>query len=139
MASIRVRPRKGRPPAHVVLWRNPQTGPQEAMVFDDAGMAENMKRIIEAQRTPDADAAKATLAAVVRKRPTVRVILEDHIAGLPSVTERTRADYRRDAERHITPTLGAIPVDDLTPASVKDWLRLLSDSDMSDKTIANVH
>lgn len=124
MASIRVRPRKNRPPTYSVLWRDPEDGSQQTMVFEDSGMAENFKRILNQQKRLDPAGAKATLHAIQRNRPMVRLVLEEHIAGLPSVTERTRADYRRDAERHINPTLGGVPVEDLTPAGIKDWLSL---------------
>lgn len=138
MASIRMRPRKNRSPLFTVLWRDPDTHKQSGMGWESAQEAENFRRLIEANGG-HLDPALALMDAVARRKPTIDVILEEHIAGLPSVTERSRADYRRDARLHISPHIGRTPVDTLSPSGIKDWLRLLSDTDMSDKTIANVH
>ncbi len=138
MASIRVRPRKGTSPQITVLWRDPDTRKQCSMPFVSAQDAENFRRLIEANGGHLAP-TMAILDAIAKRSPTVDEVLEDHIAGLPSVTERTRADYRRDARLHITPYIGREHIDQVVPASVKAWLQKLAATDMSDKTIANVH
>lgn len=138
MASIRVRPRKGKSPQFSVLWRDPETREQTSMGFETAQEANNFKRILEANGGLRAEAL-SILDEVGKNRPTVAATLEDHISGLPSITARSRADYRRDARLHIVPHIGAYPVEDLSPAQVKEWLKKLAATEMADKTIANVH
>lgn len=60
------------------------------------------------------------MQAIERRVPTVATIVAEHIARLPSVTPRTRADYRRDAEKHIAPHIGHVPVTALSKARVAD-------------------
>jgi integrase len=69
--------------------------------------------------------------------PTVEVWLERHIADLTGVTDRTRADYRSHAARHITPVLGSLDVDEVTVADVARWANEL-EQHVSAKTIANL-
>jgi integrase len=139
MASLRVRPRKGRPPTYCVRWRDPDQGGKEtSLSWDDEEDATNFKRILEGnghRYAPTAAMWKATKS----KSPTIATILAEHIQGLPAVTARGRADYERDARLHITPHLGTVPVDSLTVATVQHWLRTLAATTMSDKTIANMH
>lgn len=49
---------------------------------------------------------------------------------------RTRADYRRDAARHIIPDLGHLPIDELTADRAARWA---ADRNIADKTLRNVH
>ncbi len=138
MASIRVRQQKNGAVTIAVLWRDPDTGRQTSMPFTDSQSAGNFRRFLEANGHHLA-AAEASLVAIARRTPTVDVILAEHIDGLPSITGRTRADYRRDARVHISPHLGSVAIDALTPAKVKSWLQLLAAGDAADKTIANLH
>lgn len=138
MASIRVRTRTEQSPTYAVLWRDPGTGKQTSYTLETQQQAENFRRLIEAN-DGHLEPTRAALVAIARHRPTIRAILEEHIAGLPSVTARSRADYRRDAQLHIDPYLGMVAVEELTPAQVKDYLRKLAATEMADKTIANVH
>jgi integrase len=69
--------------------------------------------------------------------PTVKIWLEQHITDLTGITERTRADYRALAARHITPTLGALDVDEVTVSDVALWTNALEHR-LSAKTIANL-
>lgn len=138
MASIRVRPRKGKSSLFSVLWRDPATRKQASMGFQSAHEAENFKRLIEANGGLREPALKI-LDATKKERPPVRAMLEEHIAGLPSITARSRADYRRDANLHINPHIGAYSAEDISAAMIKDWLKTLAKTDMADKTIANVH
>lgn len=139
MASIRVRQRTGRPPTYCVRWRDPDQGGKETSVtWESEEDARNFLRILEANGQHYGPTA-AMWQSIKRKSPTIATILAEHIEGLAGVTARGRADYRRDATNHITPHLGAIPIDILTEAHVQHWLRELADTDMSDKTIANLH
>ena len=151
MASIRqrVRTRDG-----VTVWsvRWREDGKETSMAFPgDRQAALNFKRMLEAN---DGDSAVAgeMLRAVDKRSPAITSIVEEHIAALPSVSGRTKADYRRDAANHIVPHLGHIPVSALSKDRVGEWLTKLAekrgpetdDGDegpllLSDKTIANVH
>jgi integrase len=138
MASIRVNARKDKPPTFSVLWRDPETGTQTSTTFPDRQEAERFARVLKANGNYLAPTT-GMWNALHRNSPTVTVILAEHIDMLPRVTPRGKADYRRDAKKHLIPHLGAIPVDALTEAHVNQWLITLSDTTMSDKTIANMH
>lgn len=138
MASIRARQQRSGAVTYAVLWRDRDTGKQTSMPFPNRQGAENFRRMVEANRGSLAP-AMAMLTAASIKSPPLALILSKHIDGLAGVSARTRADYRRDAQLHITPHLGHIPVAALTAQQVRDWLQLLESGDLSDKTIANVH
>lgn len=138
MASIRVNARKDKPATFSVLWRDPDTGKQTSTTFETRQEATNFKKILTDNGNRLAPAV-GIWNAIQRKSPTITLILAEHIDGLAGVTPRGRADYRRDAGKHITPHIGGIPVDALTEAHVNQWLRTLADSELSDKTIANMH
>lgn len=138
MASVRTRPRKGKSPTYTVLWRNPDTGKQESMPFHDHQQARNFAHILDANGH-NLNITLSLMDTIARRSPTVAVVLEEHIENASKPNDRTRADYRRDAERHINPYIGKVTVADLTPDNVRKWLRTLAATDMADKTIANVH
>jgi integrase len=138
MPSIRVNARKDRPATYSVLWRDPDTGKQTSSTFPDRADAERFVKVLAANGNHLAPTV-GIWNAIQRKSPTVTVILAEHIDGLAGVTPRGRADYKRDAGKHITPHIGGIPIDALTEAHINRWLRALSDTEMSDKTIANMH
>lgn len=138
MASVRVRPRSGMAPTYAVLWRDPSTRRQRSMSFEESKDAENFARILT-ENHHHLDAAVAILDAIARRSPTIRAVVEEHITNTAKPNERTRADYRRDAERHIYPHLGTVTVTEFTPDRVRQWLRTLAATDMADKSIANVH
>jgi integrase len=144
VASIRVRPQKSGATTYAVLWVDPDTGKQTSYSLQTRQEADNFKRLIEANGGHLAQ-TEAMLDAIGRKMPLVRELLTTHIDGQPSITERTRADYRRDAERFINPHIGWLPFDQLSPAHINRWLGVMSgqtraDGELiSDKTIANVH
>lgn len=139
MASIRVRNRKGQPPSYCVRWRDPDNGDREtSYTFDDRQQAERFCRILSENGGHLAPTA-AVFNAVQRSGPSVADVIQVHIEQIPAITNRGRADYRRDADRHITPHLGSIQIDQLTDAHVKQWVRHLAESKLSDKTIRNLH
>ncbi|WP_353650964.1 site-specific integrase [Nakamurella sp. A5-74] len=151
MPSIRerIRTRDG-VAVYAVLWR--EDGKQTSMAFPgDKQAALNFKRMLEAN---DGDAAVAgeMLRAIDKRSPAVSTVVEKHIATLPSVSARTKADCRRDALNHITPYLGHVPVSAITKDRVGEWLAKLASKRgpapdernegpllLSVKTIANVH
>lgn len=138
MASVRVRPRKDMPPTYAVLWRDPLSRRQHSMPFGDKREAENFARILTDNHN-HVDAAARIAKAIATRSPTIKNTVEEHITSTSKPNERTRADYRREAERHIYPHLGNFTIADLTPDNVRQWLRTLAATDMADKTIANVH
>lgn len=136
MAFIRTRQR-ATGPQHSVVWRDPD-GKQTSLTFPSMREAELCKRLVEANGG-SLNATLGSLESLAKNIPTLTQILATHIDALPSVTERSRADYRRDAKRHIEPHLGWRPVDQITEQHIYEWLRKLAATDMADKTIANVH
>lgn len=136
MASIRTRERKGGD-QHSVLWRD-ESGKQTSLTFPSLREAENCKRLVEANGG-SLTATLGALQSLAKRIPTLTQVMAEHIDGLPSVTERSRADYRRDAKRHIEPHLGWRPVDQVTPSHIREWLKTLAATEMADKTIANIH
>lgn len=138
MASVRVRERAGKPPAYCVRWRDPDTGKETSATWESEADARNFRKLLEGNGHRYAPTA-AMWSTVKSKAPTVTACLAEHIDGLSSITERGRHDYRRDAEKHITPYLGALAVDTLTKAHVNEWLRTLAATEVADKTIANIH
>ena len=139
MASIRVRQRQGLSPSYCVRWRDPDHGGKEmSTTWEAEDDARNFAKILKANGHHYGPTA-AMWHAIKHKSPTVEAVLAQHINGLAAVTNRGRADYRRDAAKHIAPHLGAIPIDALTTARIQEWLKTLSATTMSDKTIANMH
>lgn len=136
MASIRARQRAGGT-VYSVLWRT-SDGTQTSVSVPDERTALNYKRLIEANGG-NLEMVESAISALSRKVPSLTDMLTRHIDGLPSATQRSRADYRRDAKIHIQPYLGARAVDEITREHVTDWLRKLGETEMADKTIANVH
>lgn len=137
MASIRTRTLADGTTSYHVLWRTPDRR-QTSMTFVTQRQAENFRRMLDATRG-DGDAALTMLQAVEQNTPLVVDVLAEHIKGLSGITARTREDYRRLGARYITPELGALHIDTITPQHIRDWINELADSDLSDKTIANVH
>ncbi|MGH3628181.1 MAG: tyrosine-type recombinase/integrase [Sciscionella sp.] len=76
--------------------------------------------------------------AIKAESPSVAEIVERHIGLLTGVEERTRKDYRRIARDHITPHLGAFPVEALHRERVKEWVNDLAPT-MSPKTLHGVY
>lgn len=69
--------------------------------------------------------------------PTVAEWVAKHCDDLTGITDRTRADYRSLAARHIAPLLGPLDVDEVTPADISRWANAL-EAKVSAKTIANL-
>jgi integrase len=136
MASIRERRRTDGTVGYCVLWRH--AGRQTSLTFDTVLLAEQAQRLIEATGA-DPDHVTEILLSRADTLPTVADAVMAHVAELTGVTDRTRADYLRDAERHIYPTLGALPVAAVDKTVAADWVNRLDKSELADKTIANQH
>lgn len=135
MASIRGRTRKDGSRVWQVLWRDADTGRQTSETYDSEQEAQLLRKFLTANGNSFRMAATAA-RAMRSTSPTVAHVVTAHIDGLTAVEPGTRAKYRRIADRHIIPALGARPVDTLTRADVAAWFNAL---DMAPKTRKNVH
>jgi integrase len=121
MASIERRPRSNGTTGYRVVWRDPDTKAKDWLTFDDERDAERAKKLLNANGQRLA-AANEVMAAIKNKVPSVADIVEGHIASLSGVEDRTRKDYRRMAQHHITPHLGSLPITTLDRERVRYWV-----------------
>lgn len=135
MASVQKRQNRDGTTSHRVLFRH--DGRQTSLTFPDAKSAQKAKRLIEAVGPDEAIPRLVARTRSAIETATVAEWLERHIADLTGVTDRTRADYRALARRHIEPTLGALDVDEVTTADVARWANELEQK-VSAKTLANL-
>jgi integrase len=138
MASVRERRRADGTRSFAVLWRDPETGRQTSLTYDDEREARVAKELIEAAGGHAAEAAR--IAEAVRKPgPTVVEVISEHIDLLTGIGADTRSHYRQQLMSHIAPVLGSYPVSALTYRHVAGWVRAMADKGLAPKTIANVH
>lgn len=114
-----------------------RNGKQSSVTLTRKRDAEKVRDLINALGPDEALARLAAGAGRTGQMPTVAEWLTKHIDDLTGVTDRTRADYRSLARRHIVPTLGPLDVDEVTPADVSRWSNAL-EGKVSAKTIANL-
>lgn len=77
-----------------VLWRDPETGRQTSLTYDDERDARVAKELIEAAGGRAVEAAR--IADVIRKPgPKVTDVVSEHVDLLTSVGLDTRAHYRQ--------------------------------------------
>lgn len=134
MASYRPRPTSKGAPRWTVTYRH--KGRQPTLTFLRERDAKKACDLINALG-PDEALARIHGSTRTGDCPTVAEWLTRHVDDLTGVTDRTRADYRRLAARHIVPTLGPLDVDEVTPADVARWHNYL-EGQVSAKTIANL-
>ncbi|WP_134324679.1 tyrosine-type recombinase/integrase [Cumulibacter soli] len=138
MASIRKRARKDGTPYWSVLWR--KDGRQTSISVDSERDAEHIRAWLDLTgRLPDSPAPEDATQ-------TVSQVIEEHIAQLSGVEDRTITGYRALARNHIAPHLGHIPINALTRAHVAQWVRTLGQGasertkrPLRPKTIRNAH
>ncbi|WP_153005673.1 tyrosine-type recombinase/integrase [Kocuria palustris] len=70
--------------------------------------------------------------------PTVDAVIAAHIDQLTAIAPGTRRRYRRMAARHITPVLGAVPLDTLTRRDVASWLNGMTGSAKTKRNVQSV-
>ncbi|WP_159808625.1 tyrosine-type recombinase/integrase [Cellulomonas citrea] len=138
MASIRERRRSAGTHSFAVLWRDPETGRQISLTYDDEREARVAKELIEAAGGYAVEVARIA-EAVRAPGPTVEAVIAEHVDLLTGVVPDTRSHYRGQLTRHIAPVLGPYPVAALTYRHVAGWLGAMADKGLSPKTIANVH
>jgi len=121
-----------------VLWRNPETGRQTSLTYDDERDAIVAQQLIEAAGGHAVEAAR--IADAIRKPgPTVTAVVSEHIDLLTSVGADTRSHYRQQLVAHISPAIGPYPVSTMTYRHMAGWVRTMSEKGLAPKTIANVH
>lgn len=150
MASIEKRRRADGSVGYRVKWTDPDhsdphTSDRRSLTFDDENEAKRCQNLLNRTggRLADAAAVMETVRAADNqgdRAPTVPEVVDRHITDLTAVTDRTRADYRRDNRLHIEPYWGGVPCTDnaFTRTMVKGWINKL-DGTMSPKSIANKH
>ena len=138
MASVRERRRSDGTRSFAVLWRDPDTGRQTSLTYNDERDARVASELIEAAGGRADEAAR--IAEGVRKPgPTVEAAIGEHIDLLTGVGADTRSHYRGQLASHIAPVLGALQVSAVTYRHVAGWVRAMADKGLATKTIANVH
>lgn len=138
MASTQIVKRKNGTVAHKVLWR--EDGRQRSMTFDDEArqQAQLLERFLTANGNNFAKAESAAASAIAAG-PSLADVIEEHIAGLTGVEDRTRADYRRDARLHLIPQLGHLQAGTITRRQIRDWVNTAHADGAAPKSIANWH
>jgi len=121
-----------------VLWRDPDSGRQTSLTYDDERDARVARELIEAAGGRANEAAR-TAEAVRVPGPTLEAAVSEHIDLLTGVGPDTRSHYRGQLRTHIAPMLGPYPVAAITYRHIAGWVRAMSEKGLSPKTIANVH
>ncbi len=99
MASIRERRRADGTRSFAVLWRDPDSGKQTSLTYDDENDAVvAKKRLIEAAGGRAAEAARIA-EAVRSKGPSVDEVVAEHIELLTSIGPDTRSHYKSQLNR----------------------------------------
>ncbi len=135
MASVRERRTASGQVRHAVLYRH--NGKQTTLTFLRARDAQKARDLINALG-PEEALQRIHGATATGDAPTVTEWVDKHITDLTGVTDRSRADYRSLARRHINPTLGVLDLDGVTVADVAKWANALEAAGLSDKSIANL-
>lgn len=135
MASIRERKTSTGHTRYAVQYRH--DGQQRTKTLTVKRDAIRLRDLINALG-PDEALKRVGGSPAVGTVPTVAEWLTRHIDDLTGVTDRTRADYRSLTAKHITPILGPLDVDVVTPTDISRWHHGLEESGKSAKTIANV-
>jgi integrase len=136
LASIRSRPTSTGQPRWTVQYRH--NGKQRTETFTRERDAKKFRDLVNALG-PDEALRRLHGTASGGPVPTVAEWVEKHIADLTGVTDRTRADYRSLAAKHITPYLGPVHLDEVTSADISRWANQLeTHANLSAKTIGNL-
>lgn len=141
VASIRERPRADGTIAYAVLYS--LAGRQSALTFDDKKAAGAFKVAVEAHGAERALQMYGINTAPRRRDPvdtmTVAYWVGHHIDHLSGIERRTRAEYKGVLAKDIAPTIGLIPLAQLSSDDISRWLESLRDDGAAGKTIANKH
>lgn len=136
MASIEERKNKaGRTTSYRVKWRD-KNGQQLNQAVKDYDSALKWKRLLE-QVGHDTKAATIALARSTSQSPTLHAVTEKHLE-LIIVRPYTITTYKGYVKNHLSPLLN-LPVDTITEADLRQWVKYMQTKKLSAKTIANVH
>jgi len=132
MAWVRTRHNSDGTTSYAVIYRH--GGRQTSLTYTDEKAAARAAAAINAGLSPDELISPTPDASTL----SVAEVVDRHVAQLTGVTDRTRHDYRIQARRHITPTLGGLPVASITRDHIATWVNALARK-VSTKTLANLH
>jgi hypothetical protein len=125
VASIRARRRANGTTSYAVLWRDPQTGRQTSLTYDDERQAVVARQLIEAAGGQAIEAARIA-EAVQAAGPLLTDVVTEHIDLLTGIGPDTRAHYRTQLRAHIDPVIGGLPVKGLTYRHVAGWVQAMT-------------
>lgn len=119
-------------------YRARYTGPDTALhnapsTFDTREDAEawltDERRLISAGNwtAPAARRAAAQVAEAERRSNVFATYARGWLAGRHDLRPTTRASYRTAIERHLVPTFGDTPIDEITPSMVRSWFTSYGD------------
>lgn len=129
---VRPRPRSDGSVGYNVIWR--EDGKQRSRTSDTEAGAKHIAKVVEATGTyTDADDR-----AVKDGELTVARLIDLYIADREKRvrSDRTTADYRRDADRWIIPRFGHLAAATVEDFMVQAWVDSI---DRAPKTVANIH
>ena len=132
MASVRVRPRaKGA--MYTALYRDP-SGRQRS-----AGTFTSERAAIRAARRAESSVETGTWISAAAGRTTFREYVET--TWLPSrhVEVSTMAGYRSYLDRHFLPYFGDMPMVEILPSTVQDWVTEAKAAGLSPSSIRKYH
>jgi integrase len=139
VASIRSKDRKDGTIAYRVFFRHNDR--QTCYTFDSRPVAETFKTAVE-----QLGSARAIALHRLEREPrgegvslSVADWVKHHIEHLTGVDPRTVQDYQGYLRNDVAPTLGLLPLDDLSRDDVKRWVQAMELAKASAKTIANKH
>jgi len=143
MAGIQKRENKTTGPTWRVYWRQAGRPDRQTELFVTADEATRFKGLVEGSgnRWPHGwiKGHGYTGEAKTGAGITFREWAEQAVSLRTKANDRTKADYRRDLERHVHPHLAHLPVDGITATHVATWLDQLIAAELAAKTIQNVH
>lgn len=143
MASIRERRRTDGSTAHVVLWRDADTGKQTSYPCESKQGAENFKRLVEANGN-SLTAVEQILVRTSVGGPTVAENLAKHVEMLTRAGPDQIKRYQNAITNHFGGKFGALPVAAVEHEDVVRWVKAMQlktykGKPLSAKTIANHH
>jgi integrase len=134
MASLEKRETKSGTRWRIVWW---QDGGRQQQTYLTEAVALSFKAKVEAygnQWPPGTDPREKRLTGSL----TFGTWAERAIERRTRATERTKADYRRDLQRHFA-LLADVPLESLSEDHISAWERDRHDAGLADKTIRNLH
>jgi integrase len=106
----------------VVLHNAPHTF--DTRMDAEAWLTDERRRLSEGTWTPPAARQKAREAAEAERRQNVfSVYARGWLDGRHDLRPTTKASYRTAIERHLVPTFGARPLDEITTSMVRSWFQ----------------